>query len=48
MKQFGQAAERVRNERNGVEVVDEFRVVNGVDTAIGVGGEVGSDGHLCL
>ena len=27
----------VYNERTGVEVIDEFGVVNGVDTAIGEG-----------
>ena len=32
-----QAARWVCNERTSVEVVDEFGVVNGVDTAIGEG-----------
>ena len=33
--QIGQAAGRVCNGRTGVEVVDEFWVVDGVDAAIG-------------
>ena len=37
MEQIGQEAGRVCNERTGVEVVDEFGVVNGVKAAIGEG-----------
>ena len=37
VEQVEKAARRVCNERTGVEIINEFGVVNGVDTAIGEG-----------